>query len=191
VKKTLKVLDTVLQTERDIENLFVIRRLKGGESILDVGHVEGAIMRIFRHAIGLDYRTAPLAFRRQVIGDATKLPFRTRCFDAVVSISTIEHIGLGFYGDRRYEDAGIWRQAISEMKHVSRDKLLLTCPVEFEKKWFIRRLDADEVLDAIADPEFEIIEAQVFVGKYHFSPVTKTLCVYARRRGCEGLLKRR
>lgn len=87
---------------RDIEYPWVRARLSGysGAQILDVGCVGGPIMDRYE-AIGFDFRPGAEHWSgRFYQGDILNgLPFEAQTFDCVVSISTFEHIGLGFYGD--------------------------------------------------------------------------------------------
>jgi len=59
---------------------------------------------------------------------SSDLPFRKRMFDYIICLSTIEHIGLGYYGDK-IESRGD-RKALVSMSSLLKGKgrLLLTIP---------------------------------------------------------------
>lgn len=80
-------------------------RLQG--SILEIGCSEFGWMRIARKVlpdvklVGIDWRPTERTEGVTVIqGDVLKRDFDAESFDSVVSISTIEHIGLGHYRDK-------------------------------------------------------------------------------------------
>jgi SAM-dependent methyltransferase len=94
-------------TERIVENALVLRSLaENARRILDFGGVE-SVLPLQLAALGkevwvLDGRRYPFAHENlhAVQADVLRdpLPF-TEGFDAVISVSTIEHVGLGRYGD--------------------------------------------------------------------------------------------
>jgi len=92
---------------RYYENTFVLNTLNSllpkGSKVLDIGSAESEFP-LYLHASGFevipfDQRSYP--FLPSVQGDALKLNtyFQEGMMDAITVISTIEHIGLGVYGD--------------------------------------------------------------------------------------------
>lgn len=98
--------------DRDIENVWARARIDallaaGARTILDVGCVDGFVLDAYPQAYGMDQRPAPSGLRNGYIcsdiadvveADETARMFKPG-FDIVTCISTIEHVGLGFYGD--------------------------------------------------------------------------------------------
>lgn len=92
-------------SERILEHMFVHTRLpKPPARVLDLGCAESTNaleMASFGYdVVGVDMRNLPLEHPSlQVLrGDITQLPFDDESFDVVVSLSTIEHVGLNWYG---------------------------------------------------------------------------------------------
>ncbi len=102
-------------TERIAEIPFVIRglQLPPGSRILDVGS-RWSPLPLFLAAMG--YRVAavdlaPFPIQRNgpdfVLADMRRPPFRNESFDAATVVSTLEHVGLGWYDPRRASDDDI------------------------------------------------------------------------------------
>jgi SAM-dependent methyltransferase len=127
-----------LLSQRAIEYPWVltqVRRLKPNALVLDVGCAESLlshelIARGFR-VIGLDIRDYPFKNRRMLFVKRnvldTKLP--NGMFDAILVVSTIEHIGLSAYGQLTLDDKGDVK-AIKELYRILRPKgiMILTTP---------------------------------------------------------------
>jgi SAM-dependent methyltransferase len=124
-------------TERIIERAWVLRHLSdvpAGAKILDLGCSESTLGLELAsngfNVVGIDVRNHPLThpnfkFIQQDICES-KLPENT--FDAAIALSTIEHIGLGAYGDSKGE--GLDRVAMKEVYRILKPGgvLLLTTP---------------------------------------------------------------
>ena len=101
-------LKSVFINERIVEIPYAIACLSvlpKGNKILDLGCTESTFplqAAILGYKVtGFDFRPYPYSHPnlRFVQGDILNLPFTSEEFDAVFCISTIEHIGLGFYND--------------------------------------------------------------------------------------------
>jgi SAM-dependent methyltransferase len=105
-------------------------------SVLDVGCMESPLPLMetglgFR-VTGYDFREYPyvhpgMKFER---GNICSMPFADKAFDAVVCVSTIEHLGIGFYEDPdEIQEADI--RGIKEMRRVLKEggRLILSAPV--------------------------------------------------------------
>jgi len=93
--------------------------------------------------------------------DFLESPFRGNFFDVVISLSTIEHIGLGFYGEKR--DLHGDKRAVEEVKRVLKPKgiFLLTAPFgrPTDSTWY-RVYDKKRITSLLSD--FEITTMKVF-----------------------------
>lgn len=96
--------------DRDVEIPWARARIDallaaGARTILDVGCVDGFVLDEYPQAEGVDMRVPPGHIADRVyhadIADYTALDIAssTLTWDIVTCISTIEHVGLGFYGD--------------------------------------------------------------------------------------------
>ena len=133
--------------ERIVESPFVIRALGpvvSGMRILDFGCGESllpiTVATMGAEVVGVDlldyaFEHPNFSFRK---GDFLDTGFPDTHFDAVVAVSSIEHVGLGSYGSRVYERGDV--EVVREFWRVLRPggSLLLTVP--FGK----RRVDANQ-----------------------------------------------
>jgi SAM-dependent methyltransferase len=92
-------------SERIVEHMFVHTRLpKPPARVLDLGCAESTnsleMAGFGYEVVGVDLRDLPVEHPsfRMVRADITDLPFPDGSFDTVVSLSTIEHVGLEWYG---------------------------------------------------------------------------------------------
>ncbi len=127
---------TLVLTERISEIPFVIRGLQvpRGSRILDVGSRWSALP-LFLAAMGYRVAAVDLApFPIQgggadfVLADLRRPPFRDESFDAATVISTLEHVGLGWYDPRRAAEDDI--QLMAGLRSLLRPNgtLFLTVP---------------------------------------------------------------
>ncbi len=90
------------------------------DSILDIGSYRHFVLGLLAHfdVTTVDVRSrAPISGKETVITcDAKKLSLPDDAFDAVLSLSTLEHLGLGRYGDEFDFEAD--RKALREMVRV-------------------------------------------------------------------------
>jgi SAM-dependent methyltransferase len=98
--------------ERAVELPYVLRALAAvprGASILDVGATESLLSlwlaSLGYHVTAIDPRPYPLSHPRlDVVAEQVQRWKPGRTFDAVVCLSTIEHIGLGAYGEEQQDE---------------------------------------------------------------------------------------
>jgi Protein of unknown function (DUF1698) len=86
-----------------------------------------------------------------IYADLRELPYRDRFFDTVVSVSTVEHIGMDntVYGVEQptsSNPAGEARRALDELQRVGSGRLLLTVPYgRREDHGWLRQFDRDDI----------------------------------------------
>ncbi len=113
--KPQKQLKSVYVNERIVEIPFAIyclSALSKEQEILDLGCTE-SILPLYLAGLGyqvtgLDYRVYPYFHPnlKFVHGNILELPFEKESFDAVSCISTLEHIGIGFYDRVKKKEGG-------------------------------------------------------------------------------------
>jgi SAM-dependent methyltransferase len=86
-----------------------------------------------------------------VYADLRDLPYRNDYFDTVVSVSTLEHVGMdnrgyGVMAPRSEDPVGELRRAFAELRRVASSRLLLTVPYgrREDHGWF-RQFDREDV----------------------------------------------
>lgn len=120
---------------RGIEYSWVLKNLEPGRGrVLDIGCSRSFFSHILvsrgYDTYGID--TSPYYGKHPKMefnqGDVTNTPFADEFFDAIVAVSTVEHIGVGYYGDPRYEDGDF--AAIREMARILKKngRILVTSP---------------------------------------------------------------
>ncbi len=105
--------------------------------ILDIGSA-GSVLPAILAALGnkvicLDVRNWPVSYPNLSLikGDITDLNLRYESFDVITCISTIEHIGLGRYGDMEDPNGDI--KAVAKLKRYLRHNGLMILTVPFGK----------------------------------------------------------
>jgi len=122
--------------ERIVEKAWVLRNigLNIGAKILDAGCAESLLgIELASNGFsvtGLDFRPYPLEHPnfRFIQGDLEDIPLASESFDGATLLSTIEHVGLGWYGDP--QGASKRDAAMAEIHRVLKPggRLLLTVP---------------------------------------------------------------
>lgn len=137
-------------TERVVEYPFVRRNLPKQGRVLDVGCLQstltGELVEAGYEACGVDIRPPhPHHQPNFILCDAEQLPFRENSFDATVSVSTTEHIGLISHGVEHiypaYKvDPEGDRKATVEMVRVTKPKgvIIITLPYGLGKPYWLR-----------------------------------------------------
>ena len=165
--------------ERVVEYPWLISQLSGGR-VLDAGSVLNHAHILDRVLPGIEslsittLQPEPESFPERGVryhyGDLRDLPLENGSFDAVVCLSTLEHVGMdnSIYGadaaradDPRHEA----RRALSELERVSAPGGTLLLSVPFGQRedhgWF-RQFDADDLADLLSAPRFVTAKTEIF-----------------------------
>lgn len=170
--------------ERILEQAFVISQVGLADDplrVLDFGCAKSwlslMLASLGHHVVGVDLRPFPfshpnLEFHRENILDLSTDPF-----DVAVSLSTIEHVGLGAY-DRDVRNDDIERVAgrIHELL-VPHGLFIVTLPVgKPSTDQFERSFSPDEIKDVMARVGFGMRSARYFVRRQgmYWEPSSET-----------------
>ena len=133
-------IDLLLESSRIVEYPWILRNMPSNGRILDVGSTGSQLPLMLA---GLGYEVWTIDIRKYeyngiinnlncVIGDIRETTFTDSFFDIVLATSTIEHIGLGRYGD--YIDSKGDENAIKEIRRIITNDGILLITVPFGKK---------------------------------------------------------
>lgn len=100
-------IDLLLESSRIVEYPWILRNIPSMGRILDVGSTGSQLPLML---VGLGYEVWTIDVRKYeydgiidelkcIMGDIRETNFQDSFFDVVLAISTVEHIGLGRYGD--------------------------------------------------------------------------------------------
>jgi SAM-dependent methyltransferase len=166
----------VWSDERLIEMPWVLARYTGEPRVVDVGYanaapayLEALVAAAPSEVVGLDPVEAAAPGVRAVAGDLRALPFDDASVDALLCVSTIEHVGRDnrVYGSGDEHDEGGIPEALREIARVLAPdgRALLTVPTGAEEDhgWFVqlpvatwRELFADAGLVVSEDEVYEL-----------------------------------
>ena len=155
--------------------LDVLKRIRRINRVLDVGctgsYFPYELSSLGFVVEGLDinpYHLRKPSFQFHVC-DLTRTSFPDDYFDAVVAVSTVEHVGLGAYQDPVLADGD--RIALDELARIlsKGGYLLVTVPYarEYCDKW--QRIYNWDILMSILPENLSLVEAAFFVSQSSFS----------------------
>lgn len=151
--------------ERIAEIPFAFRalsRVPRGSSILDVGATEStlslSLASLGYSVTAIDPRPYPIRHPNLevVVGEVQRWS-PTSTFDAIVCLSTIEHVGLGAYGDQRASGRPDL-EVMAKLREVSRPDTVLVLTTRFgraSRNWLERTYDAAEFQELLDGWEIE------------------------------------
>jgi SAM-dependent methyltransferase len=146
-------------SERILEHIYVHTRLPAPPArLLDLGCAESInpieMASLGFHVVGVDMRTLPLSHPNfeMVQANLISLPFPDDSFDVVVGLSTIEHVGLGWYGKAEEDETDF--KAAQEAFRVLRPggRMILTVPFGKAGQTPVHRIYDRARLDELVRP---------------------------------------
>ena len=154
--------------ERIVEIPFAIQCLKdfpSSATILDIGCSESLFpikaASLGYNMTGIDLRSYPYEHPNFSFfqGDILNLPFQDQSFDAVFSISALEHIGLGAYNDTIVEKDGD-KEAIKQIIRVLKKNgtFILTIPYGMPKEHSYRIYDSSRLEGMLKNFDIQVIK---------------------------------
>jgi SAM-dependent methyltransferase len=136
--------------ERAVEIAWVLSRYGGEPRVLDLGSANAerlyldALIELAPDAVGVDLAPAEIPGLEFRIGDLRCLPFPSRSFDAVLCISTLEHVGSSQapYGVEADPSAGGIPEALEEIHRILSNNgyalITVPCGREEDHGWFVQ-----------------------------------------------------
>ena len=128
-----------LEGDRDIEWSWVVSQLpEGRKRVLDFGPGPSQLVSLIAARKGLsviclDVRKVEKLVEMEnietICGDISEYRFKEQGFDVIVNTSTIEHVGLGRYGDSRSDQGDFKAMQLLKTLLKPNGKMLLTIPV--------------------------------------------------------------
>ena len=164
-----------LESSRIVEYPWVMRSVPSNGKVLDVGST-GSQLPLMLLALGNEvwtidvrkYEYENISERlHTVIGDIRKTDFSPSFFDTVLAVSTIEHIGLGRYGDSIDVEGD--RNAIVEIGRIMAPNAVLLLTVPFGKRAITKnhRVYDATLLSALLK-DFGLIQTEYFLRRGRF-----------------------
>lgn len=151
-------------SERILEHIFVHTRLPAPPGrLLDIGCAESTnaieMASLGFQVVGVDMRALPLSHPNfeMVQANLISLPFPDNAFDVVVSLSTIEHVGLGWYC-KTEEDETDFKAALEAFRVLRPGgRMILTVPFGKAGQTPVHRIYDRARLEEMLRP-FRIVE---------------------------------
>ena len=156
-------------TERIVEKSFVLQTLShfyesNDIKILDIGACESLLsyeLASLNYSVtAIDIRPISLSHPnlKFVVSDICEPVFPKQSFDCIIALSTLEHIGLGWYGDKQIENHDF--QAVKQINLLLKNDGLFILTVPYGKKALTpvhRIYDCDSLQELLKD--FKIIKS--------------------------------
>lgn len=161
--------------ERVVEQPFVLSHVcanaQAGQCVLDLGGAESFVpvqLATMGYRVTMvDIRSSHLVhpMLTHVVADLRSLPFPTASFDVAYCLSTVEHVGLGHYGDELDPEGDI--TALREAWRILRPggTFIISTPVGIPAQTDLQRIYSPERLIDIVSLFFSIEQALFFKSK--------------------------
>lgn len=156
--------------ERIIEAPFVFSELAAHKKklkILDFGCGESwlsiSLASMGYHVYGVDLRDYPFQHKNLVFKKQNILALKEKDFDIIIAVSSLEHVGLGAYGEDHDENA--LKEVINKINKllVNGGKLILTVPVGKPfTDHFMRFFSPDEIENLPVSMGFSLKKSRYF-----------------------------
>lgn len=175
--------ESYIVNERIIEIPFVFSELNAYEKplkILDFGCTRSwlavSLASLGHRVYGIDLRDYPFEHENLVFTKQNILDFEEKDFDIITAVSSVEHVGLGAYGED-YNPKGL-EDVIVKMKKliVEKGKLILTVPTGKPLvDHFMRSFTPDEIEKLVASKGFSLEKSRFFKrkNKKHWVPCSR------------------
>jgi hypothetical protein len=161
--------------ERIVEVPFVLSLINGGkenQKILDFGCTRSwislSLASLGHRVYGIDLRDYPFEHENLVFNKQDILEFNEKNFDIVIAVSSLEHVGLGAYGEENKTD-GI-EQVLEKMNEllIENGTLIITVPVgQPSVDPFMRSFAPDEIKELVTSKGFLLEDSRYFKRKGH------------------------
>ena len=189
--------------ERIIETPFIFSSIESDNNpkkILDFGCTRSwislSLASLGHNVYGIDIRDFPFQHPNFIFKKGNILDFEIRNFDYIISLSTLEHVGLGAYGEE-YDHQAFFK-VIHKINWLLKPdgRFILTLPVgrpssdQFEKSF-----SPNEILDLILTRGFYLVKENYFrrFDYIYWSPCSKEEIagvsndLQARKKGGSGV----
>lgn len=156
--------------ERIVEIPFVLSAIEHSnrpKKILDFGcsrsWISLALASLGHKVHGIDLREFPFQHENFLFSKIDILDFHQKNFDYVISMSTLEHVGLGAYGEEHDQQAlGKVLEIINGLLK-SNGTFLLTLPVGIPSiDLFEKSFSTEDILSIVISNNFEVNEEKYF-----------------------------
>jgi SAM-dependent methyltransferase len=165
--------ESYVVNERIVEIPFVLSELKDNGKklkILDFGCTRSwlaiSLASLGHHVYGIDLRNYPFEHENLVFTKQNILDFKEKDFDIITAVSSLEHAGLGAYGEDY--NPGALEEVLSKMNELiaEKGKLILTVPVgKPSVDSFLKSFAPDEIEKLVASKGFLLEKSRFFKRK--------------------------
>ena len=162
--------DRIVINERIVEIPFIFSAITSknkSKKILDFGCTRSwlslSLASLGHSVYGIDLRDYPFTHPNFVFQKVNILDFQELNFDYIISLSTLEHVGLGAYGEPYSQEALV--EVVKKIHLLLRGggTLLLTLPVGIPSEdRFEKSFAPEEILELFTNHSFHLIEERYF-----------------------------